>query len=235
LCFLLLFPLAVCALDIAPEHRDYDKDMIWLIPLFVISLLALIVIRVLQNNRLEYIVLTSLRLKPVYSQGEEMTFTSATSLLLNFGSICMYGLLFYEGFRFFVDDSLYKGFSAYLVVCAIYSCWMIYRIFSLWLVQFITDSDVGLVEIRYNYILLNQLGALLFLPVLTLATISNIGWIVEISIWIGVSIFFLIELIRFYRSLILSFSKGISPFYFILYICALEILPLIVVIKLFVG
>lgn len=209
--------------------------MIWLIPLFVLSLISLIVIRILQNNRLEYIVFSSLRLKPVYSQGEEMTFTSVTSFLLNVGSVCMYGLLFYEGFRLFIDDSIYKGFNAYLIFCAIYSCWMIYRISSLWLVQFITESDVGLAEIRYNYMLLNQVGALLFLPVLILATISNIGWIVESSIWIGVSIFFLIELIRFYRSLILSFSKGISPFYFILYICALEILPLIVVIKLFVD
>lgn len=224
------------ATDMNSLPRYYDTDNNWIIPLFVTGLLVVVTIRLLQNDKLKLIFNAALRLKQVQAQfGEDMPLSSATSAMLSIGSILMHGLFFYEAVSFFSLSPFSKGLSAYVTICLFFAGWNVYRATVLWITWQITQTGSALKEIRYSSTVLNQASALLYLPILIFARLASVPEISLMAMWIAVGIFVFIELARLYRSFVISMGYGFSLFYFILYICALEILPLILILKTFAG
>jgi len=79
---------------------------------------------------------------------------------------------------------------------------------------------------------LNVLG-LILLPVATIHSMIPGFGLFSIFIVPGlIAIFYLMSIIR---SIYFAFREGISIFYLILYLCALEILPILLVVKLAIG
>jgi len=57
----------------------------------------------------------------------------------------------------------------------------------------------------------------------------------SISFYALASLFIIMLILRFFRSLKVFLNKGFSIFYFILYLCALEIIPVLIVFKEILG
>jgi hypothetical protein len=57
----------------------------------------------------------------------------------------------------------------------------------------------------------------------------------KISLFSGVSVFVMMYLIRIFRLMIIFLNRNISIFYLILYLCALEFLPVVILVKYFTG
>ena len=81
-------------------------------------------------------------------------------------------------------------------------------------------------EYLYNTFIFNKIAGVLMTPVLILILYTREG-IAEVSFWIAMAILLLIVLARIFRGLIYSLEKNVLIFYMFLYLCALEIVPLV--------
>ena len=89
-------------------------------------------------------------------------------------------------------------------------------------------------EYRANTILILVISALVLAP-LSIGASLSIGNVPR-SIWIaGASLFWLLYLIRLFRGSIAVLQQGVQFYYIILYLCALEFLPLLLVVKAWIG
>lgn len=85
----------------------------------------------------------------------------------------------------------------------------------------------------YNILLYNYLLGILLIPTMALIYFSNFQNLVILK-FVIIPVISIILLIRFIRFFVMGISNNISYLYIILYICTLEILPLVVLGKFFI-
>ncbi len=117
-----------------------------------------------------------------------------------------------------------------LVLLAVY----IVKIISTRVLGFIFEVKEAAREYAYNIVLFNKtIGLILFPVTLLLAYARQVP--AEWLIWTGLVLWGLALLYRLVRLSFIGFSvRGVSIFYIILYLCTLEILPVLVIIKLLI-
>lgn len=98
------------------------------------------------------------------------------------------------------------------------------------LIGLIAGQYNALDEIFYNQLLYPRIFSILLFPLLTLFTYS-IGFIQKMAFYSIFVILIIVIALRFLRTFRVFIEKGFSIFYFLLYLCALEIVPVFVIIK----
>lgn len=86
-------------------------------------------------------------------------------------------------------------------------------------------------EYIHNINLFNKNTGLLLFPVVILYPYIN-EHLKPVVLYTGITLFLLMILLRFFRGFQIIIRKGVSVFYLILYLCAIEILPVLLLIKL---
>ena len=81
-------------------------------------------------------------------------------------------------------------------------------------------------EYLYNIFIFNKLSGLTVLPLMFLMVYTK-GALQELFFWITIFILFCITVMRLIRGVVFSYRKEVSVFYLFLYLCALEIAPLV--------
>ncbi|MFO7670597.1 MAG: DUF4271 domain-containing protein [Bacteroidales bacterium] len=81
-------------------------------------------------------------------------------------------------------------------------------------------------EYLYNVIIFNKLIGISALPLL-LFVIYTEGVLMEVFQWIALAVVSMILLMRLIRGFVFSFRREVSIFYMFLYLCALEMAPLV--------
>ncbi len=100
--------------------------------------------------------------------------------------------------------------------------------FTGWLTGYVKEANTYI----FIIFLLNKMIGLFLLPVVTVLAFCNI-YLVSSTILISLIVLAIILLVRFFRAYSLLQSKlKISPFHFILYVFALEALPILLIYKL---
>lgn len=174
---------------------------------------------------------------------EEQIQTGGISGLLLFNSFFAVAILLYK-----ILESVWFSVNPYLLLLFIVIgmfIWIILKLGIVSLIKHVTDSGVALNQSRsYNFryyevvgvLLVPGLVALLFLPEtmnLKVAFLSlesqNLGYFYSLLL---IAILYIFKLLQNIRQ---SFETKISWYYIILYLCTLEILPLVVVYRLLVG
>ena len=125
------------------------------------------------------------------------------------------------------------GMEFYLIVFFVVNGYFMVKIFLYKILGSIFSQREATGELIFNMMLyLNVLG-LILLPVATIHSMIPGFGLFSIFIVPGlIAIFYLMSIIR---SIYFAFREGISIFYLILYLCALEILPILLVVKLAIG
>ena len=85
-------------------------------------------------------------------------------------------------------------------------------------------------EYLYNSFIFNKLMGLAILPLL-LFVVYTTGVLQEVIFWVTLTIATVVILMKVIRGVVFSFKKDISLFYMFLYLCALEIAPLVLLYK----
>jgi hypothetical protein len=157
------------------------------------------------------------------------------STILNLGSFLIIGLFGYLAASFYnFIPTGFRGFIIWLIALGIISSAITLR----HLVCVITGSASGQREIFRQYLLgiyqSYRFGAIFLFIIIILIVYTRI-LPVGVFITSGVIIIGMMYLIRIIRLLIIFLNRNISIFYLILYLCALEILPVLVAIKYFTG
>ena len=85
-------------------------------------------------------------------------------------------------------------------------------------------------EYLYNIFIFNKLMGMIILPLLLFVVYTS-GVLQGVFFWLTVFTVVLVVMMRLFRSVIFSFKKDVSLFYMFLYLCALEIVPLVLLYK----
>ena len=81
-------------------------------------------------------------------------------------------------------------------------------------------------EYLYNMFVFNKLMGQVVLP-LTFLLVYTRGILQEVVFWTGITVVLGIMILRLFRGLLFSYKKEVLIFYMFLYLCALEIAPLV--------
>jgi Domain of unknown function (DUF4271) len=157
------------------------------------------------------------------------------STIMNLSSFLIIGLFGYSAASYYdFIPAGFKGISIWLIALGIISVAIALR----HLACVLTDVASGEHEIFRLYLLgiyqSYRFGALFLFVIIILMSYTIILPVGDFIIS-GIIIVGLMYMIRVIRLIIIFLNRNISIFYLILYLCALEILPVLIVIKYFTG
>lgn len=158
----------------------------------------------------------------------------------NFGmfrlNLIFYLFLPFSLFLIARDNGATSGFSDiefYLIIFLAVNAYFMLKIMLYKMLGSIFSQRETTGELVFNMMLYHNVLGLLLLPVATVhAMVPGTGLVSLFLVPALVGIFYLMSIIR---SIYFAFREGISIFYLILYLCTLEILPILLVVKLALG
>jgi hypothetical protein len=165
---------------------------------------------------------------------EEKVFFHRANILLTILYVLVASLLLYQ-IRDFLNNTTLElhSFVFYLLIMGgIFSMYIIRYIFSLILAFIFDDTSISS-EYIFNISLYNNMLGVLLIPILCVLYFTTLGFNV-VLFYLTLPLLFVTFLLRLIRIYLIGFSKGISYFYIFLYICTLEIIPLVVLFKIFI-
>jgi hypothetical protein len=126
-----------------------------------------------------------------------------------------------------------SGIEFFLIVFAVVNGYFMLKIFLYKMLGSIFSQKESTGELVFNMMLYHNVLGLILLPVATIhLLVPGFG---IISMFLVPSLIVIFYLMSIFRSIYFAIRQGISIFYLILYLCALEILPILLVAKLAVG
>jgi len=159
---------------------------------------------------------------------EELVFSHRASILLHFNFVLVASLTIYSWMKL-SGKSIFQleGFSLYISLAGIIASVYIVKLL-VTLVLRTVFKDPGLIrEYLFEVFLINKAAGILLLPLALGLIILNISNSSELILIIAISACFFV-VFRFVQGLRLSLDYKVSGVYIILYLCTLEILPLLV-------
>jgi hypothetical protein len=222
-------------IEMQPTERTANNDY-WTVIVFLVALSSLAWMRVMHSRRFGQL-LTSFVANRYVKQliREEFVLSHGASIALTTNFILV-GSLFVYGAADYFDWNITgaTGFTLYLQICAAIVATYVAKVIFMRLVQFLFNADYGLVEGRFNVFLSNQMLGLVLLPIVLGITYMQPD-VRYVLILLSVGLVGLLFVYRLFRGILTALSYNVSKFYLFLYLCTLEILPLVVLIKVFVS
>lgn len=164
---------------------------------------------------------------------EEYALTGRVSIMLSLNFLFMSGLFFWQTLQYFgIDADGVQGFG--LIMLAVLAAYFV-KILSVRMLGSVFELREQASEYSYNILLFNKMAGLFLFPVvLLLAFARQIP--AEFLIWTGLGFLLILLIYRILRALLIGLgSPSVSFLYIIIYLCTLEMLPFVVIIKVFVG
>ncbi len=137
------------------------------------------------------------------------------------------GLIVYMAeIRFGLEPYGLSGGLLYLFNLALVAALFLGRLVLMNVAGFLFNKTGIFREYLYNTFIFNKIIGILLLPLSLFVFYTN-GVLMEVFQWITLGALFLILILGLIRGFIFSFKRGVSIFYMFLYLCALEMAPLI--------
>ncbi len=207
----------------------------WQVLILLLSILFMGLVKAFSNNRfkqgikalLNYTVAQEItREEKVFFHRSNLFFTAihlltAALFVFQFKEILNLGVTEVNKFSFFV--------SILSFLCGLYT---VKYICARLLAFIFKDVSIAL-EYVFNVSLYNSLQGALFIPILCIAYFTEVPFHFTLF-YIAIPLFFFVFLLRLYRLFKIGQHKGVSYVYIFVYICTLEILPLVVMYGIFI-
>ena len=127
----------------------------------------------------------------------------------------------------------FSGIELYVIVLVVINAYFLTKIFLYKILGSVFSQKEASGELVFNMMLYHNVLGMIMLPVATFHSLVPAMGFVSLFLVPGlILIFYLLSLLR---SIYFAVRSGISIFYLILYLCALEILPILLVVKLATG
>ncbi|MEO5641960.1 MAG: DUF4271 domain-containing protein [Bacteroidia bacterium] len=164
---------------------------------------------------------------------EEYSITSRISVLLLVNYLLVFPLFIWQVMGYF--GAAREGLNGFGMISVIILCVYLVKIIATRMLGNIFEVKEASSEYVYNILLFNKIIGLVLFPIcLLLAYARQIP--AEILIWSGIVSWCFILIYRLLRIILIGISNSsVSFFYIILYLCTLEIIPFVVILKVFVG
>lgn len=217
-------------------ENKYPFQPSWVMVLIAFSVMILGYLFSAFNTRFIAFIKTSLTIRFVNQLSrEEYSLSHPTSIFLSvnfFITTSMYILQLISSKKIFLSFIDFSFTSYLLIVGFVFTVYLV-KISVLKILGYVFDKVVLVNEYVFIIFLINQLIGIGFIPVIIFIAYGEQSF-QNIFIYAGFTLFVLAFLIKVGRGAITIFSgREMSVFYLFLYICTLEILPLLIGIKLF--
>lgn len=174
----------------------------------------------------------SLRFGEQFSR-EDRSLSHPVSIFLSLNFLLIFSLFILFTVAFFHNSIQHPSFLIYLIIfsaiLAIYST----KIMTIKIVGFLFDKSIIASEYISLIYLVNQVTGIAFIPITIFVAYAKPG-LANIFVYIGIFMFGLALIVRGVKGIIIAVSSGwVNPFYLLLYLCTLEILPWLFAWKLF--
>jgi hypothetical protein len=217
------------------ERHGLDKDFqsqIWLLIPFLLILIQMARVRYYYGKLINPVILSVFNYQSAGNlYRNRNSFYQRASIALNM-IFFMTGSLFLYQFCVLFELELfnYPPFVNYLILFAFIVLWFI----SKWIITRLTGliSETGNLfnEYFFNVSLYFNSAGLLLIPITLLGSYAPYPFN-NIFIYIGLGLLLLLYVLRSFRLFVIFYSKRVYFSYGILYLCALEILPFLVLVK----
>jgi hypothetical protein len=211
--------------------RKSIPDWYFLIILLVISCIAWA--RVIYGKHLSSIWFSSSSYQnatKVYK--EQSAVQKRFGLGLDFLYLVNLSLFLYLLNRFFALAIFKADDIVFVLLAFLFLSFLVFiRIFVMRLTAYIFERSELFLEFLYHFFIFNKVMGLVLIPFLLTIPYTQ-GQLHKILVYTGIFIVFVIHLFRLFRIAVFVLKNVVLFFYLILYLCILEILPVLVVIKL---
>lgn len=219
-----------------PQPRVHNENY-WIASVLFVAFLALVVLRVFDRRRLNQVLNAFLRYSSVnLLYREEYAITNRTSLLLLLNFFVVTPLFIYQVLPYFgVHSERLPGPALFGLLAGGMAAIYFVKLIMIRFLGFIFDVSDAAGEYAFNVLLFNKTLGLLLFPVTVL-----LAFAVQLPpvylVWTGLGLWSLVLVYRMLRLSIIGISEAsVSVMYLFLYLCTLEILPFVVIIKVFVS
>ncbi len=220
--------------NIKPEHnlnKDFQSQ-IWLIVPFLLILIQLARVKYYYGKLINPIILSIINYQTANNlYRNRNSFFQRASFALNLIFFFSGGLFLYQVCTLINFKILnYSPIINFLIFTAGLSIWFFLKFLTIRLIGYFALSEDLFKEYFFNISLhINSLG-LFLIPITILATYAHYPFN-NIFIYTGLGLIALLYLLRSFRLLLIFYTKRTLILYGILYLCALEILPFLVLVK----
>lgn len=211
--------------------QHYEWQMITL----SLSILLIAYVRITGKNFFKHLQ-AGLVSRPIFRQlfRDGVLFPKGASLPLFLANLLIVTTLLYQVITqlvpngLFVEKPFWKQLSEIIFLFVIYS---ISQYLAVSILGFIFKTKGIVKEYRSNTLFYNALVTIALTPILIFSIYSS----TNIILWTAVAIAVILLLFRLYRGLLIAFElSNYSLYQIILYLCALEILPILVLVKILI-
>ena len=212
---------------VLPEKVMTREKLDWFLGIFILVFILLASIRMFFNkylNQLFYAIVNYTTSSRLFRESS-LSLTHA-SFRLDLIFYFIFSMFIYQLFDRFHILSGQSGFLTYLIILGMVSAYFILKRLAYYLTAIASESMSETAEFLYNINIHNRILGLFLIPVtlvLAFASLENPRLVVLLGVSICVIFYFLL----LFRGAKILISKHFSIFYLILYLCTLEILPLI--------
>jgi hypothetical protein len=218
-----------------PRQNMIFFDFRFSLPLVLLLLLAVffLVFRKNLTNFMNFL----LNFKRIWSSRRVVGWSSTSSFLLSFlFSIFSLSLFFAEAAHAFVP-AFAEGKSFVLLffsTCIAAFLFLLFRFFTCWLIGAVTNEKPLFFGIQYAQLIFFTLMSIAIIPVIFIGNFC--GKILTMHIFTSLCFILLgILLLYFFRTIRLFMQEKCSIFFWFLYFCTIEILPITIAIKILEG
>lgn len=214
-----------------PDKIDQSESVL-VFSVLMLLLITFVVFRIVYSNRFSQLAETFI--SPRYMRQalrEELSLTHPFTLVMLLQYAVCAGLLIYR-FNIRIPAHVYPvdGIVQASIFSGIIFGLIIVRAILYRFIQFLIGEDGGLTENRYSMILFTEVTGILILPFTILAWFGPRDYIIPLIVFCG-AIGLIIYIFRIIRGFLGGLNSGTAGVYIFLYFCALEILPLIVLVR----
>ncbi|TND09489.1 MAG: hypothetical protein FD123_1295 [Bacteroidetes bacterium] len=214
-----------------PESTEY-----WIPGTLLFSFVLIVFLHVFDGRRFTQLLAGFVRMASVSQfYREEFSLTNRVSFLLTLNFLLTGGLFLYQALVFFGGEPAIGGALLFGILAGALLATYLVKLFALRVIGYIFQVQEVMTEYGYNVLLFNKTLGLLLFPVSVLIAFA-VQLEVEWLVWTGFVLWSMILVYRILRGVMLAIQvPGISAFNLFLYLCTLEILPFVVITKVFIS
>lgn len=224
----IIFPANHPKTQIKPQPIK-NHDLNWVFIVFILCFALFSWVQIIYRKRFIQLIKASFSnhyIVPLMRDGDVFNERNTIALFVLFP--CMVALLLFQT----VSQFFFISGLPILIYAKVLIWIFLFYIFKIYLTKLL-GSIFKISEITYEFRLITLLNNLLIGILLLPLLVVNIYASSLIALYVGICIFAMLSLYKLFRYVILSLSKPKFPkLYLFIYLCTIEILPFIVLIKL---
>ena len=218
--------------DILIQERNSDSNQAWLLGVFLIVFILLARMKLFFGKFVQPIVNSSISYQAaqnLYRNRNSLYYQAG--LNLDFVFFLITGVFISQLLNYY-DLVLPTNFPVFLIVIAVLLAWLVCKFVVCKLIGFVSLNATLFNEYFHSVLIYNKNIGLFLIPI-TLGLAYIDPDFNKIFVFAGAGVVSIMYILRVIRLIRLFISQRISWFYSILYLCALEILPILLFFKVF--